>query len=104
MNLSRWDLTIQDVAAILELHLRTSLKEVDFVMAESWIARMKPSILDAFRSMSSVQESTLTWTLKDIVLWAKLLKYYPTPENEAYITRYLLDIGQRLFRARYYSK
>jgi len=65
-------------------------------MAESWIARMKPSILDAFRSMSSV-----TWTLKDIVLWAKLLKYYPTPENEAYITRYLLDIGQRLFRARY---
>lgn len=94
----------KDVAAILELHLRTSLKQVDFVMAESWIARMKPSILDAFRSASSAQESPLIWTLKDIVLWARLLKYYPTPENEAYITRYLLDIGQRLFRARYYFK
>lgn len=94
----------KEVAAILELHLRTSLKQVDFVMAESWIARMKPSILDAFRSASFAQESSLIWTLKDIVLWARLLKYYPTPENEAYITRYLLDIGQRLFRARYYSK
>ncbi|XP_018402903.1 PREDICTED: cytoplasmic dynein 2 heavy chain 1 [Cyphomyrmex costatus] len=90
----------KDVAAILELHLRTSLKEVDFVMAESWIARIKSSILDAFRSISSAQESSFTWTLKDIVLWAKLLKHYPTPENEAYITHYLLDIGQRLFRAR----
>ncbi|XP_071561821.1 cytoplasmic dynein 2 heavy chain 1 [Temnothorax nylanderi] len=90
----------KDIAAILELHLRTSLKEVDFVMAESWIARMKPSILDAFRSASSSQESSFTWTLKDIVSWARLLKYYPAPENEAYITRYLLDIGQRLFRAR----
>ena len=80
------------------------MKEVDFVIAESWIARIKPSILDAFRSINSAQESSFTWTLKDIVLWAKLLKYYPTPENEAYITHYLLDIGQRLFRARYYSK
>lgn len=62
---------------------------------------MKPNILDAFRSASSSQESSFTWTLKDIVLWARLLKHYPVPENEAYITRYLLDIGQRLFRARY---
>ncbi|KAL6266424.1 hypothetical protein P5V15_003274 [Pogonomyrmex californicus] len=94
----------KDLAAILELHLRTSLKQVDFVMAESWIARMKPVILDAFRFACSAQESSLTWTLKNIVSWAKLLKYYPTPENEAYITRYLLDIGQRLFRARLTSK
>jgi len=70
-------------------------------MAESWIARMKPNILDAFRSASSSQESSFAWTLKDIVSWARLLKHYPAPENEAYITRYLLDIGQRLFRARY---
>ncbi|KAL0104886.1 hypothetical protein PUN28_016497 [Cardiocondyla obscurior] len=94
----------KDVAAILELHLRTSLKEVDFVIAESWIARMKSSILDAFRAVSSSQKSPLIWTLKDIVLWARLLKYYPVPENEAYISRYLLDVGQRLFRARLTSK
>ncbi|KMQ91499.1 cytoplasmic dynein 2 heavy chain 1-like protein [Lasius niger] len=89
----------KNIAAILELHLRTSLKQIDYVMAESWITRMKPNILDSFR-FASTQESSLNWTLKDIVSWARRLKYYPTPENEADITRYLLDIGQRLFCAR----
>ncbi|XP_029665147.1 cytoplasmic dynein 2 heavy chain 1 [Formica exsecta] len=89
----------KDVASILELHLRTSLKEIDYVMAESWIARIKPNILDAFRFASN-QKSSLNWTLKDIVSWANRLKYYPTPENEADITRYLLDVGKRLFCAR----
>lgn len=91
----------KDIAAILELHLRASLKQIDYVMAESWIARIKPNILDAFR-FASTQESFLNWTLKDIISWAKRLMYYPTPESEADITRYLLDIGKRLFCARYY--
>ncbi|EFN76217.1 Cytoplasmic dynein 2 heavy chain 1 [Harpegnathos saltator] len=90
----------KDIAAILELRLRNSLKQVDFIMAESWIARMMPSILDAFRFACSSQESSITWTLKDIVSWATRLNYYPIPESEADITRYLLDIGHRLFRAR----
>ncbi|XP_020293197.1 cytoplasmic dynein 2 heavy chain 1 [Pseudomyrmex gracilis] len=90
----------KEVAIILELHLRTSLKKVDYVMAESWIVRMKPNILDAFRFAYSAQESSFVWSLKDFVFWTMGLKYYPTPENEADITRYLLDIGQRLFRAR----
>lgn len=72
-------------------------------MAESWIARIKPNILDAFR-FASTQKSSLNWTLKDIVSWASRLKCYPTPENEADITRYLLDVGKRLFCARYYLK
>lgn len=63
---------------------------------------MMPSILDAFRFACSSQESSITWTLKDIVSWATRLKYYPIPENEADITCYLLDVGHRLFRAGYY--
>nr|XP_012219219.1 PREDICTED: cytoplasmic dynein 2 heavy chain 1 [Linepithema humile] len=90
----------KDVATILELHLRASLKQVDLVMAEAWISRMKPNILDAFRFACSAQETSLTWTLKDMVSWASRLKYYPIPENETDITRHFLDIGQRLFRPR----
>lgn len=79
------------------------MKQIDLVMAEAWISRIKPNILDAFRFACSTQESTsLTWTLKDLVSWARRLKYYPVPENETDITRHFLDIGQRLFRARYY--
>lgn len=91
----------KDVAAILELHLRTSLKQADFVMAESWIVRMQPNILEAFRFACSAQESSLAWTLKDLISWAKRLKYYPVPESEVDITRHLLDVGHRLFRARF---
>lgn len=71
-------------------------------MAEAWISRMKANILDAFRFACSAQETSLTWTLKDLVSWARRLKYYPIPENETDITCHFLDIGQRLFRARYY--
>lgn len=91
----------KDIAAILELHLRDSLKQADSIMMESWIAQMMPNILDAFVFAHSSQ-SSLTWTLKDLISWAICLRYYPMPENEADITRYLLDIGHRLFRTRYY--
>lgn len=70
-------------------------------MAESWIARMMPNMLDAFRFASSFQESSFGWSLKDLVSWAMRLKYYPAPENAADITRYLLDIGRQLFHGRY---
>ncbi|XP_032668403.1 cytoplasmic dynein 2 heavy chain 1 [Odontomachus brunneus] len=89
----------KDIAAILGLHLRNSLMEVDTITAESWIARMMPNMLDAFRFACSSQESSMIWTLKDIVSWATRLKYYPTPENETDISRHLLDIGRRLFRS-----
>lgn len=92
----------KDIAAILELHLRNSLKDVDTITAESWIARMMSSMLDAFRFACSSQESSMPWTLKDIVSWATRLKYYPTPENETDISRHLLNIGHRLFRSGYY--
>lgn len=90
------------MVAILELQLKNSLKQINSIMAESWIIRMMPNILDAFQFMCSSQESTFTWTLKDIVSWMKRLKYYPVPDNEGDISRHLLDIGRRLFRARYY--
>jgi len=93
----------KDVAAILELHLRTSLKQVEFIMAESWIVRMQPNILEAFRFAYSSQETTFAWTLKDVTSWAKCLKYYPIAENEMDITRHLLDTGRRLFHTRFVS-
>ncbi|KOX76673.1 Cytoplasmic dynein 2 heavy chain 1 [Melipona quadrifasciata] len=89
----------EDIMAILELHLRDSLKG-DHVMIESWIAQMAPVMLDAFRSIKSSYGSSIDWTPKDLVLWADSLKYYPSPEDESNITRHLLDAGKRLFHPR----
>ncbi|XP_043507557.1 cytoplasmic dynein 2 heavy chain 1 [Frieseomelitta varia] len=93
----------KDMMAILELHLRDSLKG-DHVMIESWIAQMAPVMLDAFRSIKSSYGSSIDWTPKDLVLWADSLKYYPSPEDESNITRHLLDAGKRLFHPRLTSK
>lgn len=90
----------KDIAAILELHLRDSLKG-DRVMIESWITQMVPVMLDAFRSIKSSHGTFVDWTPKDLILWADSLKYYPSPEDESNITRHLLDAGRRMFHPRY---
>ncbi|XP_050496495.1 cytoplasmic dynein 2 heavy chain 1 [Bombus huntii] len=93
----------RDIVAILELHLRDSLKG-DQVMIESWIAETVPVMLDAFRSIKSSHGSTTDWTPKDLILWADSLKYYPSPKGESNITRHLLDVGKRLFYPRLTSR
>ncbi|XP_076748967.1 dynein cytoplasmic heavy chain beethoven [Xylocopa sonorina] len=93
----------KDIVAILELHLRNSLRG-DHVTIESWIARMVPVMLDAFRSMKSSHGSPVDWTPKDLILWADSFKYYPSPADESNITRHLLDAGRRLFHPRLTSK
>lgn len=90
----------KDIAAILELHLRDSLKG-DHVMIESWITQMVPVMLDTFRSIKSSHGTFVDWTPKDLILWADSLKYYPSPEDESNITRHLLDAGRRMFHPRY---
>ncbi|XP_076387639.1 dynein cytoplasmic heavy chain beethoven [Megachile rotundata] len=91
----------KDIAAILELHLKSSLKGNNTVI-ESWIAQMVPVMLEAFKSIKSSHGNV--WTPKDLILWADSLKYYPSPENETNITEYLLDAGRRLFNPRLTSK
>lgn len=90
----------KNIAAILELHLRDSLKG-DHVTIESWITKMVPVMLDAFRSIKSSHGTSIDWTPKDLILWANSLKYYPSPEDESNITRHLLDAGRRMFHPRY---
>lgn len=70
-------------------------------MIESWITRMVPVMLDAFRSIKSSHGTSIDWTPKDLILWADSLKYYPSPEDESNITRHLLDAGRRMFHPRY---
>ncbi|XP_029051229.2 cytoplasmic dynein 2 heavy chain 1 [Osmia bicornis bicornis] len=91
----------KDIAAISELHLRNSLKG-DHIVIESWIAQMIPVMLEAFKSIRSSHGTA--WTPKDLILWVDSLKYYPSPENETYITEYLLDAGRRLFHPRLTSR
>ncbi|XP_076621618.1 dynein cytoplasmic heavy chain beethoven [Colletes latitarsis] len=93
----------KDIVAVLELHLKNSLVGND-VLIESWIAQMTPSMLEAFELMKSSRGSSIEWTPKDLISWADSLKYYPTPEDEADITRHLLDAGQRLFHPRLASR
>ncbi|KAG7200020.1 hypothetical protein KM043_004787 [Ampulex compressa] len=92
--------SLENMMLIMELRLRISLKgKKDLI--ESWITKMMPAISEAIRSMECLQESSATYSAKDVTLWADSLKYYPIPENEADITRYLLDSGQRLFCSRF---
>ncbi|CAK9809936.1 Cytoplasmic dynein 2 heavy chain 1 [Anthophora quadrimaculata] len=93
----------KDIAAILELHLKNSLKE-DNITIESWITQMIPIMLQAFQSIESSRGSPVDWTPKDLIMWADCLKYYPSPENESNITHHLLDAGQRLFYPRLTTK
>lgn len=70
------------------------------MLIQSWVVQMVPVMLEAFELMKYSHGSTIGWTPKDLVLWIDSLKYYPTPEDESIITRYLLDAGRRLFNSR----
>ena len=93
----------KDMVAIVELHLRNSLKRGD-IMIESWISRIAPAMVEAFEIICPPEEPSSTWSSKDLALWADSMKYYPAAENEADVTRYLIYTGRQLFTPRLNAK
>lgn len=66
---------------------------------------MAQTMYDAATAISSPRDAaSFDGTPKDLAAWADSLKYYPTVENEAELTRYLWDAGKRLFYPRLTSK
>ncbi|XP_014611048.1 PREDICTED: cytoplasmic dynein 2 heavy chain 1 [Polistes canadensis] len=87
----------KEIVAMLELHLRSALKEKDDFI-DSWITKTSPIMFEAYQSINLSNElSSFLWTPKDLILWADCLGYYLSPENENDLTSYMFDAGKRLF-------
>ncbi|KAJ8675957.1 hypothetical protein QAD02_011743, partial [Eretmocerus hayati] len=88
----------RDLDSIIDLRLNEALKSDDVVI-KTWIAKMSPTVMEAFNDISN-EKSWTKWTLRDIIVWIDSLKNYPKPEDEIAMTNYLIDASKRYLRPR----
>ncbi|KAK0158915.1 hypothetical protein PV328_009853 [Microctonus aethiopoides] len=95
--------TSKDISTIVKVHLNNVLKNVKFI-TDIWISNLAVAMYESLTAISSSKDSTFSWTISDLCLWSSILKSYPVPEEEGEVSRYLFDIGKRLFYPRLSSK
>lgn len=93
--------TSKDISTIVKVHLNNVLKNVKLI-TDTWISNLAVAMYESLTVISSSKDSNFSWTISDLCLWSSILKSYPVPEEEEEVSRYLFDIGKRLFYPRFY--